>query len=445
MNATILIIEDDNEWAAFLSEKLSGVYNILTAESGSKGLAFLKEQQINAVLLDLGLPDYKNAEDLSLLKILLRDNLSVPIIILTSEDNTSLAVKAANLGAYDYHAKAHFDFEKLVTSIRNAVGFSKLQLKIKEKVNEELYNYPFIGEDSAILKIKDKIKKAAVSNEPVLITGNTGTGKEIVARHLHYNSPRSSERLIIVSLAGHDGMMAYDELFGRVRGAFTDAKESRKGKFVLADKGTLYLDDINLAQPEVQAMLLRVLEDGIIRPLGSDDENKVDVRVIASTNENLELLSNTGKFRSDLLYRLSTIKINLPPLNERPGDIPLLARFFLEKEISENKLNFRDFSKNALESMKSQPWPGNIRELRQAVKNLVILSESEVIDFEDIEDLLGIAGQENCKLDTLKGATALFQKDFISRKLSENDNNISKTATILGITRQHLQRLIRNF
>jgi len=421
MKPTILIIEDDKEWAGYLAEKLNEFYDTYVADTGAKGLESLKNQDANCIILDLGLPDYKNVEDLPLLKEILNKYSHIPVIIFTGRDDTSLAVKAAHLGAFDYLTKVHLDTDKLLTTVRNAVDKNKLQKRAKEKIEEELTGYPLIGKSRAVSKVREIIKKVASSDEPVLITGETGTGKEIVARHLHYYSNRSAENLITASLPGRDGNTAYSELFGHVKGAFTGAD---------------YPSD-------VQEMLLRVIEDGIFKKLGSDKMVQVDVRVIASTNQDLKQLSDNDEFRKDLYFRLSAININLPSLRDRTDDISLLAHFFLEKELIENSGRKHEFSDQALAVLNEYKWPGNVRELKQAVKRLFIMCDSDLIEADDVAFWLGLSADEADIKSTLKEATVDFQRQFVYQKLIENDKNISKTAQVLGVTRQHLQRLIK--
>jgi len=433
MKPTILIIEDDKEWAGYLAEKLNEFYDTYVADTGAKGLESLKNQDANCIILDLGLPDYKNVEDLPLLKEILNKYSHIPVIIFTGRDDTSLAVKAAHLGAFDYLTKVHLDTDKLLTTVRNAVDKNKLQKRAKEKIEEELTGYPLIGKSRAVSKVREIIKKVASSDEPVLITGETGTGKEIVARHLHYYSNRSAENLITASLPGRDGNTAYSELFGHVKGAFTGADYNRDGMFQQADGGTLFLDDVDIFPSDVQEMLLRVIEDGIFKKLGSDKMVQVDVRVIASTNQDLKQLSDNNKFRKDLYFRLSAININLPPLRDRIDDISLLAHFFLEKELIENSGRKREFSDQALAVLNEYKWPGNVRELKQAVKRLFIMCDTDAIEADDVALWLGLSIDEADIKSTLKEATVDFQRQFVYQKLIENDKNISKTAQTLLI------------
>lgn len=444
MRPRILIIEDDIEWSDYLAGNLSEFHETIVADTGAKGLKLIESSSPNCIILDLALPDYKNEEELPLLRELLNQYPHVPVVILTGRDDTSLAVKAARIGAYDYISKGHLDKDKFLTTIRNAVEKNCLQLRFRESIEEELEKYPLIGKSPAIVTLRETIRKAAPSDEPVLITGETGTGKEIVARHLHYYSKRTSGRFVVASIPGHSGTSAYSELFGHRKGAYTGADYARLGKFGVANGGTLFLDDVDLYPPDVQGMLLRVLEDGIFTQMGSDEEYCVDVRIIAATNQDLKRLPEEGKFRKDLFYRLSSLKIDIPPLRERVQDIGLLARFFLEQEIRESKYRSCRLSDEALSLMRDYEWPGNVRELKQTIKSLFLLTDSDVIEADEVANQLDIPREEALEPGTLKGGTAHFQREFIERKLIEHDKNISQTSQALEITRQHLQRLIKS-
>ncbi len=444
MKPRILIIEDEAEWAGYLAEKLGYSYEPVIAGTGAAGLKLIDRRNPNCIILDLGLPDYPQREDLQLLQKILDDYPDIPVVIFTVIVDTSLAVKAAQKGAFDYLAKAYLDTDKLLTTVRNAVVQNRLKLRDRERIEDELANYPLIGESPAMVGLREAIRKVAVSNEPVLITGETGTGKEIVARHLHYKSKRSAERFVVATVPGRSGPMAYSELFGHIRGAFTDAKENRRGKFDLADKGTLFLDDVDLSPPDVQGMLLRILENGIIVSLGNDTEHIVDVRVIASTNKDLKQISERGGFGKDLYYRLSAVEINIPPLRQRVEDIALLARYFLERETADDISRTCSFSEGALSVMLDYDWPGNVRELKHKISTLLLFTDGDIIEAEDVVQMLGISSETRPDPGSLKDETAAFQRQLIERKLIENGKNISKTAAVLGITRQHLQRLMKS-
>jgi DNA-binding NtrC family response regulator len=447
MKPRITIIEDDGQWAEILAKQLRGSYEPILARTGASGLKILEEDNTNCTILDLGLPDYKNEEELPLLKFLLDKYPEIPVIILTGRDDTSLAVKAARLGAFDYVSKRIFDTDKFLTTVRNAVGWNLVHQRFRETIQDELAAYPLLGQSQEIVRIREMIKKVAAVNDPVLITGESGTGKEIVARHLHWHSKRYSHKFVITTVPGRTGPMAYSELFGHVKGAFTGATANKLGRFQLADGGTLFLDDVDLCPPDVQAMLLRVLEDGKAVRLGSNDEQSVDVRVIAASNKDLKSLSQSGDFREDLYYRLSCIKINISPLRERPGDIGLLARYFLETDAAEDSLTTaasQKFSEDAFEVLKSYDWPGNVRELKHVVRSLYLFTESDVIDADDVAIILGVTREKTEKPGTFKESIRAFQREFVARKLHENGNNISQTARELAISRQHLQNLIKN-
>jgi DNA-binding NtrC family response regulator len=443
MNSRILIVEDDSEWSEYLSEVLRDEYDTEIAIDGKSSLATLEEKTFNCLILDLGLPDFKDRKELALLKALLDRYPEIPIIIFTAERDTSLAVKAARMGAFDYLTKAPLDTDKLLNTVRNAIEQNRLKKRFRERINIELSNYPLIGKSQAIRKIKELINKFAGVEDPVIVTGRTGTGKEIVARHLHFRSKRVFERFLVPNIKGLDGNLAHSELFGHKRGSFSGAIRDRDGLFRAANGGTLFLDDIDNLNLDVQAMLLRVIEDGIITPLGGEQEIAVDVRLITSTNKDLEGLISKGEFREDLYYRLSGIEIRLPPLKDRLEDVPVLLDYFIDKYTGEGTKRRVVFSREALDTILEYDWGGNIRELEKMIKRIVIDPDVVEVKDSDVAELLGLPITGRHEPGSLKEATSLFQKKYIEKILVKNDCNISHSADELKMARQHLQRLIK--
>jgi DNA-binding NtrC family response regulator len=373
----ILIIEDEEPirrvMVRILSEE-SASYEITEAEDGKKGLSKLEKNSFDLVLCDIKMPKMDGIEVLQAAKA---KGIYVPFIMLTGHGNVETAVEAMKLGAYDFIAKPP-DLNRLLTAVRHAIENKTLRkenLKLKRKVAQK---YTIVGESEPVIKMKEMISKVAPTDARVLITGENGTGKELVAHQLHQQSDRSKENFIEVNCAAIPSELIESELFGHVKGAFTSAVKDRSGKFEAANKGTLFLDEIADMSLAAQAKVLRALQEKKIQRVGNEKDISVDVRVIAATNKDLLNEIKEGRFREDLYHRLAVIMIYVPSLDDRKEDIPLLVSHFVDLLSKEQGLEKKSFSDGAYFKLNAYPWTGNVRELRNVVERLLILGENPI-------------------------------------------------------------------
>ena len=378
----ILVIEDEaairRVLVKILSEE-SETYEVDEAEDGSQGLELIKKTDYDLALCDIKMPKMDGVEVLQAAK---KVRPEIPFIMISGHGDLDTAVNTMRLGAFDYISKPP-DLNRLLTTVRNALDKKELVKEnkiLKKKVSK---GYEMVGESKEITAIKDMIEKVAPTDARVLITGSNGTGKELVAHWLHEKSERSAGPFIEVNCAAIPSELIESELFGHVKGAFTSAVRDRAGKFEAANKGTIFLDEIGDMSLSAQAKVLRALQESKISRVGTDKDIKVDVRVIAATNKDLQQEIAEGKFREDLYHRLAVILINVPSLNDRREDIPLLIDHFTSIITSEQGVVTKKFSKKALELLKSYDWTGNIRELRNVVERLIILGGDEISE-EDV-------------------------------------------------------------
>jgi len=373
----ILIIEDEASIRRVLSKILSeenDSYQVEDAEDGLQGLEKIKNNDYDLVLCDIKMPKMDGVEVLEAVKKIKPE---IPMVMISGHGDMETAIQTMRLGAFDYISKPP-DLNRLLNTVRNALDRKQLVVEnkiLKKKVSK---NYEMIGESEPINRIKLMIEKVAQTEARVLITGPNGTGKELVAHQLHEKSERTSFPLIEVNCAAIPSELIESELSGHVKGAFTSAVKDRAGKFEAADKGTIFLDEIGDMSLSAQAKVLRALQENIITRVGADKDIKVDVRVIAATNKDLKKEIAEGRFREDLYHRLAVILINVPSLNERRDDIPLLISHFAEKIASEQGNAVKHFSKEAVTLLQEYDWTGNIRELRNVVERLIILGGNEI-------------------------------------------------------------------
>ncbi|MEM7382540.1 MAG: sigma-54 dependent transcriptional regulator [Bacteroidota bacterium] len=379
----ILVIEDEAAIRRVLVKILSeenDTYKVEEAEDGVKGLELIKKNDYDLALCDIKMPKMDGVEVLEAARKLKPE---IPFIMISGHGDLDTAVNTMRLGAFDYISKPP-DLNRLLTTVRNALDRKELVVEnkiLKKKVSK---NYEMVGESKAIQAIKDIIDKVAPTDARVLITGSNGTGKELVAHWVHQKSERSGAPFIEVNCAAIPSELIESELFGHVKGAFTSAVRDRAGKFEAANKGTIFLDEIGDMSLSAQAKVLRALQENKISRVGTDKDIKVDVRVVAATNKDLQKEIADGKFREDLYHRLAVILIQVPALNDRREDIPMLIEHFAKKIASEQGSAPKDFSKKAIELLKSYDWTGNIRELRNVVERLIILGGEEVAE-EDVK------------------------------------------------------------
>ncbi len=443
----ILIIEDDKAIVDVLKMILEHEgYEIDFAFNGPSGLDKFKKHEPDVVLLDIKMPRMDGIEVLQEIK---KINTKPIVIMISGHGNIETAVQTTKLGAYDFISKP-FDVDRLKLTIQNGLNYMNLVLENENmKRMITVHDEKLIGTSEAIQKLRTNIQKVASTSSRILITGENGTGKEIAAKEIHCTSDRNNSPFIQVNCAAIPVDLIEIELFGSVEGFLSYSPAARAGKFKLADGGMIFLDEISDLSLEAQAKLINVLTDNAFEPLGSNETVKIDVRVIASTNQNLSELITQGRFREDLYHRINVITLNVPPLRERREDIPLFIEHFTDEICKQNNLPGKKFTKAAIDYLCSLKWPGNVRELKNMVERLIILSDSDEID----KDL--IDSKENAFLSefdkyissdiSLHDFQDQTEKLFIERKLRENNWNISKTAEALNIQRSHLYTKIKQY
>lgn len=443
----ILVIDDEAPIRETLKDILEyEKYKVTTAEDGAKGLQLLQRGNFDVVLCDVKMPGIDGMELLDKVQILAPD---VPMIMISGHGNVEMAIEATRKGAFDFITKPP-DLNRLLITIRNAVEKNTLVAETKVLKRKVSRTYDIVGETPAIARIKETIEKVAPTEARVLITGENGTGKELVARWIHEKSNRANMPLVEVNCASIPSELIESELFGHEKGSFTSAIKQRIGKFEQAHGGTLFLDEIGDMSPAAQAKVLRAIQEGRIARVGGDKEIKVDVRIVAATNKDLLEEIEKGNFRMDLYHRLSVILIHVPTLNDRGDDIPLIADKFLNEICEENGLPIKKFSDDAYAALKEVNWTGNIRELRNVVERLIILS-GDTITGDDVfiysnpaqrgADPFGVVDN----YATLQEFRDWAEKVFIERKLVQNAWNVAKTATEIDIQRSHLYNKIEKY
>lgn len=441
LKPTILAVDDESSVLEAYRLILEEEYTLLTAQNGEEALKILSQEHIDLVLLDLKLPGMGGLEILERLKQI---DENIDVIVITAVNDVSSAVKSIKLGAYDYFTKP-FDVDKLLTIIQRVferqallkeVLYLRLAMEQQQFVN-------IVGRSKKMLQIFDLITRVARNNVTVLITGESGTGKELIARAIHQYSDRAQKPFVAVNCAAIPENLMESELFGHERGSFTGAIERRLGKFELAQGGTLFLDEISSMRIELQAKLLRALQEREIERIGSMRAIPIDVRIIAATNQDLRTLIKQDKFREDLYYRLNVIPIFLPPLRARKEDIPLLVEHFLEKYNRLFQRSVKGLSPSAMERLLHYHWPGNIRELENIIERLVAITTNQYIQLQELP--LDLSAPDSLLTNdlfeeqtTLREAVQLFEKHFILRTLEKVRWNQTLAAKLLGIHRNTL-------
>ncbi len=442
MQYTVLVVDDE----AGIRESLRDIledegYEVLTASNAEEAIAVFNQSLPDLIYLDIWLPDRDGLEVLEEIKA---RNSSVPVVMISGHGTIEVAVKATKLGAYDFLEKP-LSLERVLLTAQRAIERGRLESEYRELKSRLSDRYQFIGQSEVVRRLKAEVERVAKTNSRVLITGESGTGKELIARLIHESSPRSRQSFVEVNCAAIPQELIESELFGHEKGSFTGAHERKKGKFELADRGTLFLDEIGDMSLLTQAKVLRVIETQEFQRVGGSKNIKTDVRIIAATNKDLEKEVKEGNFREDLYYRLNVIPIHIPPLRERKEDIPVLVEYFLKTISAEYGRPPKTIKEDALEVMMQYDWPGNVRELKNAVERLVIMCPSDVISSRDIALFRKDASDDYFSYKTLREAREAFERDFILKKLKENNWNISKTAEMLNIERSNLYRKIKSY
>jgi two-component system nitrogen regulation response regulator NtrX len=443
MSHSILIVDDE----AGIRQSLTSIlrdegYAVSAVASGEECLAALKKSPYDVVLLDVWLPGIDGLETLKQL----RESGNGPMVVMISgHGNIETAVRSTKLGAFDFVEKP-LSLEKTIVVVKNAVEQLRLEKENRRLRAELEQRYQIIGESIPMKALRQQIALTAPTNGRVLIYGESGTGKELVAHALHIHSARAQMPFVEVNCAAIPEELIESELFGHLKGSFTGASEDKTGKFHKADAGTLFLDEVGDMSLKTQSKVLRVLEEQRFEPVGSNKPVTVDVRVIAATNKHLEDEISRGSFREDLFYRLNVIPFYVPALRERTEDIPSLAQFFLEEFSSAYGRPPKEISEATMEVLLRYPWPGNVRELKNLVERLVIMCPGKRIEPAHLPpELFRIAPRTPLQPNaTLHEARAAYEREFILRKLEENQWNMTRTAQALGLERSHLYRKMKS-
>lgn len=446
----ILIVDDENS----IRQSLEGIledegFRTFFAATGKECLATIQIEDPDIILLDIWMPGIDGLETLKRIKQIRPNQL---VIMMSGHGSIETAVKATRLGAFDFIEKP-LSLEKVLLSIQNALKISHLVAEnkaLKEKIGRD---YQMIGNGQAIDQLKQQIKMAAPSSGWVLITGENGTGKELVARAIHQQSTRQNKPFIEVNCAAIPEELIESELFGHEKGAFTGATAARKGKFDQANGGTLFLDEIGDMSLKTQAKILRILQEHKFDRVGGNRTINVDVRVIAATNKKLQEEIKSGNFREDLYFRLNVLPFSVPPLRQRREDISQLCKHFLQHFCGKESREIKSISEEALNALKTYNWPGNVRELKNLIERLVIMTPGNNINLSDLPHGINQYKQESqpqalntMKLpDSYREAKETFEKQFLLEKLRKNNWNVSRTAEEIGLERSNLHRKIKTY
>jgi len=448
----ILIVDDDPGHLTTLKTiTRSWGYTVETADDGDTAVERVKAESFDLVLIDVRMARMSGIEALEEIK---RFNPAIPVIIMTAYSSVASAVEALKSGAYDYLIKP-LDFEVLKLTIERAREHAGLKVEnkqLKEQLSADFNTANIIGKSGPMKALLDMLSMVAPSEATVLITGESGTGKELIARSLHYNSRRKDYPLVIVNCAAIAETLLESELFGHEKGSFTGADKRREGRFMQANRGTIFLDEIGETSATMQAKLLRVLQEREIQRVGGEEVLNVDVRIVAATNRDMKDEVAQGRFREDLFYRLNVMTLNVPPLRERLDDIPLLANHFLERYAEKNRKTVKGFSPLAMDMLVKYDWPGNVRELENTVERAVILLTGDHITEKQLPLNIMESHPEGETLatqskSTMDGTRSLedIEKEAILKTLEVTGGNKSETARRLGITRKTLHNKLRGY
>jgi two-component system, NtrC family, nitrogen regulation response regulator NtrX len=451
VSKTILVVDDEKDIRISLAGILEDEgYQVVTAASGLEALETVREDLPDLVLLDIWMPGMDGLETLEKLKTLFP---YITVIMISGHGTIETAVRATKLGAFDFIEKP-LSLDKMLISVVNALRMTDLCVENDELKRVAGNEHELIGGTAVMAALREQIMRVAPTNASVLVSGANGTGKELVARSIHYYSQRHNKTFVAINCAAIPEELIESELFGHEKGAFTGAVAQKKGKFDLADGGTLFLDEIGDMSLKTQAKVLRILQERCFERVGGTRLVTVDVRIIAATNKDLDEEIRQGRFREDLYYRLNVVPFRAPALRERSDDIPLLVQHFVNMFYRKEGRDPKHFLPETLDILKQYHWPGNVRELKNIIERILIMTPGRTITGDDIPDLRGGHNEPEFTRPTLDGALALatlrearedFEREFIIQKLEENDWNISRTAEIIELERSNLHRKIKSY
>jgi two-component system nitrogen regulation response regulator NtrX len=448
MKPRILVIDDEPAIRDSMKMILEYEgYECLRAATGAEGVALAEKDTPDLVFLDVKMPGMDGIEVLKLLKAA---DERLPVVMISGHGTGELGAEATRLGAEDFISKP-FERDRVLVTVRNVLEKAKLVDENRTYRKAVDLRHQMVGRSQALQRVTDAIRRAAPTNATVLLLGESGVGKELVARTIHRNSLRSRERFIQVNCAAIPDDLIESELFGHEKGSFTGATEKQVGKFEQADRGTIFLDEVGDMSLKTQAKVLRVLQEGEVERLGSARTIKVDVRVISATNKQLEEELAKGTFREDLYFRLAVIPVEVPPLRDRMEDIPLLVDHFLASLARENNLRPKRVTKAAMDALQRHRWKGNIRELRNTVERMLIMSGGEAIDVADLPESVRfdrnqpVPDNGGQKPGTLREFKENAERAFLVEKLRESGWNISKTAELIGTPRSNLYKKLEQY
>ncbi len=449
----VLVVDDERRMRRLLQVMLEQLgLESVPAENGTQALELFQSQGFDLVLTDLRMPDL---DGIGLLAAIRERDPDVPVVVLTAHGTIETAIAAMKHGAFDYVLRP-FDVEALEAVIGKALEFRQVRTEnryLRERLEARDLGGEMLGRSPAMLRVAELVRRVAPTRSSVLITGETGTGKEVVARAIHAASPRHERLFVPLNCAAIPADLLESELFGHTRGAFTGATGERAGKFQIADGGTLFLDEIGDMPAALQAKLLRVLQEGVVEPVGANRQVKVDVRIVSATNRDLARAIQEGRFRDDLLYRLNVLEIALPPLRDRAGDVPLLARAFLAEFARELGRRAPEISDDAARLLEGYRWPGNVRELRNLMERAVVLCDAERIDaafFRSIFSALAPVEPATGDVPAVEGhllepAVEELERRMILRALGSTGDNKAQAARRLGVSERTLWNKLHKY
>ncbi|HUV49650.1 MAG TPA: sigma-54 dependent transcriptional regulator [Anaerolineae bacterium] len=449
MFPSVLIVDDEPS----IVQSLSGLlydegFEVITATNGYEALKIIDSESPDLVLLDIWMPGIDGIETLKEIK---KNNAFIQVIIISGHGSIETAVKATKLGAFDLIEKP-LSIDKVIVAINNALNFRRLEEENRYLRKKTIEKHSINGDSSPTVALKKQIAIAAPTDAWILITGENGTGKELVARTIHQLSSRADQPFVGVSCAAIPEEMIESELFGHEKGVFTEATKKKRGKFELASKGTIFLDEVGDMSLKTQAKILRVLQEQKFQRVGGSRTLSVNARVIAASNKDLEKEIEKGSFREDLYFRLNVIPIEVPNLKNRCEDIPLLVETFLDESTKQNHSKRKKITREALDTLCAYSWPGNVRELKNLVERMAIMAGNDIIDVSDIPapynsnlgQGLGLVESRLFIIDCLNDAKKAFEKAFIQKKLLQYDNNVAKTAESIGVKQSYLYKKLKS-